>query len=199
MTDLIRVYPWVRLGEGVQVEDFSIVGRPLGGGEPKPTEIGPGSVIRSHAVIYEGVIIGADFRCGHHVLVRENTVIGARVSIGSGSVIEHSVQIGDGVRIHSGCFVPEHTVLKAGCWIGPHAVLTNAKYPCSPGAKSGLAGPTVGEGAIVGANVTILPGVSIGRRALLGAGAVVNRDVEDGAVMAGNPARRIKTIAELPY
>lgn len=60
-------------------------------------------------------------------------------------------------------------------------------------------GPTLREGAIVGANATLLPGVVIGRRALVGAGAVVTDDVPDGAVVAGNPARIIKTTADLPY
>jgi len=197
--EFVRLYSRVRLGDDVRIEDFSIIGRPLGPAEAKTTEIGAHGLIRSHAVIYEGVSIGERFSCGHHVLIRENTVIGANVSIGSNSVIEHSVRIEDDVRIHSNCFIPEHTVLKRGCWVGPNAVFTNAKYPRSSAAKRTLVGPTIEEGAIVGANVTILPGIRVGKRALLGAGAVVTHNVEDGAVVAGNPARRLKSIAELPY
>jgi len=78
-------------------------------------------------------------------------------------------------------------------------VLTNAKYPLAPGIKDQLAGPVIRQGAKVGANATILPGVVVGENALVGAGAVVVRDVPPGAVVAGNPARVIGQIANLPY
>lgn len=199
MEALVRLYPWVRLGEEVRIEDFSIIGKPTGRGEPHATVVGPRALIRSHAVIYEGVEIGADFACGHHILVRESTRIGAAVSLGTGSVLEHSVVVEDGVRIHSHCFIPEFSLLKRGCWIGPRVVLTNAKYPGSPGAKARLQGPIVEEEAKIGANATLLPGVRIGRGALVGAGAVVTRDVAAGAVVVGNPARQVKAIGQLPY
>ena len=78
-------------------------------------------------------------------------------------------------------------------------VLTNAKYPLSPGVKDQLAGPVIRKGAKIGANATILPGVVVGENALVGAGAVVVRDVPAGAVVVGNPARVIRQISELPY
>jgi acetyltransferase-like isoleucine patch superfamily enzyme len=114
-------------------------------------------------------------------------------------VVEHHVTIGNGVRIHTQAFVPEFTVLEDGCWIGPNVVLTNAKYPVSPNVKDSLIGPTIRKGAKIGANSTILPGVVVGENALVGAGSVVVRDVPDGAVVVGNPARVIGQIADLPY
>ena len=90
-------------------------------------------------------------------------------------------------------------MLENHCWVGPNAVLTNARYPLSDGVKEELIGPTLREGAIVGANATLLPGIAIGKRALVGAGAVVTEDVPDGAVVVGNPARIIKTTDDLPY
>ena len=90
-------------------------------------------------------------------------------------------------------------MLRAGCWLGPNVVLTNAKYPLSPGAKQNLLGPTIMPGAMVGANATLLPGVTIGRDSLIGAGSVVVRDVPKRAVVVGNPGDSIKTLAELPY
>jgi acetyltransferase-like isoleucine patch superfamily enzyme len=89
--------------------------------------------------------------------------------------------------------------LEDDCWVGPNAVFTNAKYPKSPGVKNALQGPTIRKGAIISANVTLLPGVSIGMNALVGAGSVVTKDLPDGCVVAGNPARVIKRIEELPY
>jgi acetyltransferase-like isoleucine patch superfamily enzyme len=198
--------PWVRhpgvvLGEGTEVGPYCVLGEPPRGraaGE-RETVVGPGGVIRSHTVVYAGNRIGARFQTGHRVVVREENEIGDDVSVGTGSVIEHHVRIGDGVRIHSNAFVPEFTVLEEGCWIGPNVVLTNARYPLSPGAKKDLRGPVIGKRAKIGANATVLPGVRIGEGALVGAGAVVVRDVDPGAVVVGNPARAIKRIEELPY
>ncbi|MEP6651713.1 MAG: acyltransferase [Myxococcales bacterium] len=194
-----KIYPNVRMGVGVEIGEFVIIGEPPRGraaGELE-TVIGDGAVIRSHTVIYAGNVIGTGFQSGHGVLVREENRIGNRVSIGSGTVIEHHLVIEDGVRIHSQAFVPEFSVLKAGCWIGPRAVLTNARYPLSPGAKDSLKGPTIGPGAIIGANTTLLPGVEIGGGALVGAGSVVTRNVPPGTVVAGNPARGTKKVVDL--
>lgn len=196
-----KIYQNVQLGVGTMVEEFCIVGAPPRGvadGE-LATVIGEQSVIRSHGVIYAGNVIGRNFQTGNKVNIRESNEIGDNVSIGTLSVIEHHVKIADNVRIHTQAFVPEFSVLEDGCWIGPNVVLTNAKYPVSPGVKDRLAGPIIRKGAKIGANSTILPGVVIGENALVGAGSVVVRDVPDGAVVAGNPARIIGQVSNLPY
>lgn len=183
------------------MEPFALLGVPARGekeGE-RETWIGEGALIRSHTVIYAGNRIGRGFQTGHGVLLREMNEIGDDVSVGSGTVIEHHVRLGSGVRIHSQAFIPEYSVLGDGCWLGPHVVLTNAKYPCSPGAKATLRGPMVGAGAKIGANSTLLPGVVIGKNALVGAGSVVTTAVPDGAVVVGNPARFLKSLRDLPY
>ena len=195
------IYEGVSLGAGSVVEDFCILGAPPRGTKNGElvTTIGEGSVIRSHAVIYAGNVIGKNFQTGNKVNIRELNHIGDNVSVGTLSVIEHHVQIGNNVRIHTQAFIPEFSVLEDGCWIGPNVVLTNAKYPLSPEAKHTLAGPVIRRGAKIGANATLLPGVVIGENALVGAGAVVVRAVPAGAVVAGNPARIIRPISELPY
>ena len=126
------------------------------------------------------------------VNIREFNEIGDNVSIGTLSVIEHHVTIADSVRIHTQVFIPEYTILEEGAWIGPNVVFTNAMYPLSPGVKDSLVGPTVRKRAKIGANSTLLPGVVIGEDALVGAGSVVTKNVPDGTVVAGNPARIIK-------
>jgi len=196
-----KVYENVALGTGSIIEDFCIVGTPPRGKKDGElaTVIGDGAVIRSHTVIYAGNVIGRNFQTGNKVNIRESNQIGNDVSIGTLSVIEHHVQIADHVRIHTQVFVPEFSVLEEGCWLGPNVVLTNAKYPLSPGVKDQLVGPVIRRGAKIGANVTILPGVVIGENALVGAGSVVAKDVPAGAVVVGNPARVIRNISELPY
>lgn len=196
-----RIFAGVLLGEEVELGPFIVIGQPAKGqaaGDVK-TVVGAGSIIRSHTVIYAGVTMGERCQTGHGALIREHSTLGDDVSIGSHAVIEHSVTIGHGVRVHSQAFVPEFSVLEKNAWVGPNAVLTNARYPLSDRVKEELKGPTLREGAIVGANATLLPGVVIGKGALVGAGAVVTQDVPDNAVVAGNPARIIKTTGDLPY
>jgi acetyltransferase-like isoleucine patch superfamily enzyme len=195
------VHSGVRLGEGSVVGAFVIVGEPGRGAQAGEREvsIGPGALLRSHTVVYAPNRIGKRFQTGHGVLVREENEIGDDVSIGSGSVVEHHVRIGHRVRLHSNVFVPEYSILEDECWLGPNVVLTNARYPASPQAKGDLRGPTVEVRARIGANATLLPGVRIGREALVGAGAVVTRDVAPGTVVAGNPARVVNRIEHLPY
>jgi acetyltransferase-like isoleucine patch superfamily enzyme len=199
--DFVRIHENVRLGENVTVDDFVVLGRPPKGAAPGelPLEIGDGSVIRSHTVVYAGATIGRRFQSGHGALVREETVIGDDCSVGTGSVVEFKVTMGNNVRLHSRFFVPEYSVLEDGCWLGPNVVVTNAKFPLSERAKETLQGVRVCRNAKVGANATLLPGVVVGEGALVGAGSVVTRDVPPGAVVVGNPARQVGQVGDLRY
>jgi acetyltransferase-like isoleucine patch superfamily enzyme len=198
-----HLYPNVQIGEGCSIGDYAVIGEPPRNRRPGEllTVIGAGATIRSHTVIYAGNRIGVRFQTGHGALVREHNEIGDDVSIGSHSVIEHHVWIGNGVRIHSQVFVPEYSRLEDGCWLGPNVVLTNALHPLCPKVKECLKGAIVQRRAKIGAGAILLPGLTIGEMALIGAGAVVVSDVPARAVMVGNPARQIKDISELgcPY
>ncbi|MAG37164.1 MAG: transferase [Dehalococcoidia bacterium] len=200
---IFRLYPRVHLGEGCIIGDFAIIGEPLQGTDPGTldTYIGPAATIRSHTVIYAGNTIGGQFRTGHGALIRESSIIGDAVSIGSHSVIEHHVVIEDQVRVHSQAFVPEYTILKTGCWIGPRAVLTNTPHPLCPEVSRCIKGQTIEPGARIGANATLMPAITVGRNAVVGAGAVVTRDVPPETVVVGNPAHVVKGISALtcPY
>lgn len=196
-----KLYPGIEFGLNSIIEDYCIIGVPPRGKKEGEIEtvIGLEAHIRSHTVIYAGNRIGDNFQTGNKVNIRELNEIGNNVSVGTLSVIEHHVMIGHDVRIHSQVFIPEYSILEDDVWLGPNVVLTNAKYPQSPRVKETLKGPTIKKGAKIGANVTILPGIVVGENALVGAGSVVTRDVPDGAVVVGNPARTIKDISKLPY
>ncbi len=196
-----KLYPNVRIGKNALIGDYVVIGEPPKGKRPGElaTVIGAGAVIRSHTVIYAGNVIGNNFQTGHHVLLREENIIGDDVSVGTSSVVEHHVKIGNGVRIHTQAFIPETTILEDGVWIGPHVVITNAAYPLSRNVKKELKGATVKKRAKVGANATLLPGITVGENALVGAGSVVTEDVPPNKVVAGNPAKIINDISNLPY
>ncbi len=153
--------------------------------------IGKNPNIREPTIIYPDNIIGDNFQTGHFVTIREDNRIGNNVSIGSHSNIEHHITIEDNVKIHSNCFIPEYTIIKKNAWIGPNVVFTNARYPRSKNVKNELKGPIIEEFAKIGANSTLLPGVKIGKYALIGAGTVVTKDISDYKIVIGNPYKII--------
>jgi acetyltransferase-like isoleucine patch superfamily enzyme len=195
------IYSNVKLGKNCTIEDFAIIGIPVVGTQMGKLEtiIGDNALIRSHTVIYAGNSIGKNFQSGNKTNIRESNQIGNDVSIGTLSVIEHHVRIGNGVRIHTQAFIPEFSDLDDECWIGPSVCFTNAKYPKSRMVKQKLMGPIINRSAIIGANSTIMPGITIGKFAFIGAGSVVTADVPEFAVVVGNPARILKDSRALPY
>jgi len=192
--DSAIVCPGVEMGNDVLVEDYCIIGCPFKGYDGEKTLIGDNAVIRAGTVIYAGNRIGHDFQTGNKANIRELNDIGDNVSIGTLSVIEHHVVIRSGVRIHSQVFVPEYTVLDEECWLGPNVVLTNARFPKHPDVKNELQGPHVCRNAKIGANATLLPGIVIGENSLVGAGSVVTKDIPDGVIVSGNPARVMRNV-----
>ncbi|NBU75719.1 MAG: isomerase [Planctomycetes bacterium] len=133
--------------------------------------IGNGTRVWAFAHILPKAVIGQDCNICDHVFIENDVVIGDRVTVKCG------VQLWDGVRVENDVF------------IGPNATFTNDKFPRSRAYQEKLPTTIVETGASIGANATILPGITIGMRAMVGAGAVVTRSVPPRAVVMGNPAR----------
>jgi acetyltransferase-like isoleucine patch superfamily enzyme len=164
----------------------------LGTGDGEPPVVGADATIRSGSIIYDDVVIGDRFQTGHGVLVREETSIGDDVLVGTHTVIDGYSTIGSGVSLQSRVYVPSNTTIGDDVFVGPGAVLTNDPFPVRQDAE--LVGPTVEDHASVGANATLLPGVTVGRGAFVAAGAVVTKDVPPGKLAVGCPA----TVEPLP-
>jgi len=176
----------VHIGAGSVVDDGVVLGHRDDG----RLTIGDNARIRSGTVIYSDVSIGRGLKTGHNVLIREESQIGDDVLVGTNTVVDGHCLIGNRVVMQTDVYVTAFTTVEDGVFLGPCSVTTNDKY-MEYGAK--LSGPTIKREARVGANATILPGITIGEKAVVGSGAVVTKDVPDGAVVVGNPARELQT------
>lgn len=133
--------------------------------------IGEGTRIWAFAHVLPGARLGRECNVCDHVFIENDVVLGDRVTVKCG------VQLWDGLRVGDDVF------------IGPNATFTNDKNPRSKQHQANVLQTHLGNGASVGANATILPGVHIGSKAMIGAGCVVTKDVPPGAIVVGNPGR----------
>ena len=187
----------INLGEPSQVHRHAIVGERPGRSIPSTVlSIGPHALVRAHTVIYAGSHIGSHLETGHGVVIREENQIGNHLSIWNNSTIDYGCVIGDGVRIHCNVYVAQFTVIEDDAFLAPGVMIANDRHPIC---KACMKGPTIKRGARVGANATLLPEVIIGEGALVGAGAVVTKDVPPGAVVVGSPARVIGLAKNLTH
>lgn len=156
-------------------------------------------------------MIAADVHLGDNVVIYHPELvnlygceIGAGCKIGTFVEIRRQVKIGRNVKIQAFAFIPEGVTIEDGCFIGPHVCFTNDKYPRAVNPDGSLMAaddweivPTlVKQGANIGANATIMCGITIGEYALIGAGAVVTRDVPAYAIVAGVPAQVVGDVRE---
>lgn len=149
------------------------------------------------AIIDDGATIGDNSRIWHFVHICSGAKIGQSCSLGQNVFVGNRVVIGDHCKIQNNVSVYDNVTLEDGVFCGPSMVFTNVYNPRSfIERKNEYRDTLVKTGASLGANCTIVCGVTIGRFAFIGAGAVVNRDVPDYALMVGVPAKQIAWISE---
>lgn len=148
--------------------------------------------IHATAIVDEGATIGANTRIWHWVHVSAGAVIGAGCSLGQNVYVGNRVRIGDRVKIQNNVSVYDNVTLEDDVFCGPSMVFTNVYNPrAAIERKSEYRDTLIRQGATLGANCTIVCGVTVGRHAFVGAGAVVNKPVPDFALVVGVPARQI--------
>ncbi|MEQ1690024.1 MAG: acyltransferase [Gemmatimonas sp.] len=162
--------------------------------------LGVGALVHESAYVDDGAVIGAGTRIWHFAHVLGGAVIGARCSLGQNVVVMNAVRVGDNAKIQNNVSLYEGVELEPDVFCGPSMVFTNVYNPRSAvSRKDEYRRTLVRQGASIGANATIVCGVTIGRFAFIGAGAVINRDVPDYALMTGVPARRIGWMSEAGF
>lgn len=160
--------------------------------------------IHPTADISETAIIGEDTYIWHQCQIRENTVIGNGCSLGKNVYIDHDTQIGDKCKIQNNASIYYKAILEEGVFVGPNVVLTNDLLPRAIKADGSPRGmddvsvttTTLKRGCSIGAGSVILPGVTIGEFAMVGAGSVVTKDIPPFTLYFGNPAKFIRKIDE---
>jgi acetyltransferase-like isoleucine patch superfamily enzyme len=140
------------------------------------TTVGRGTRVWQFAVIVRGARIGSNCNICAHTFVEGGVIVGNDVTLKSGVYLWDGVELGDGV------------------FVGPNATFTNDMFPRSRQRPAAWLRTIIETGASIGANATLLPGITVGERALVGAGAVVTKNVPAGVVVVGNPARIVRNI-----
>ena len=187
------VHDAVILDDDVVVEAYCEIGYPTPLAGDVPLVIGKGARIRSQSVFYQGSCFGSGLVTGHRVMVREKTVAGSGLHIGNHVDIQGDCRIGHHVHMHSSIQIGKESAIGNFVWIFPDVLLTNDPNPPS----MDLRGPIVEDYAVIASKALLMPGVRIGRGALVGAQSLVNQDVEPGMVVSGSPAKKICRTSDL--
>ena len=153
--------------------------------------------VHESSYVDDGVQIGAGTKVWHFCHIQQGAVIGKNCSLGQNVNVGNNARIGNGVRIQNNVSIYEGVEIEDNVFCGPSCVFTNVNTPRAHFPVHGVYARTrVREGASLGANCTIVCGHTVGRSALIAAGAVVTKDVKDYALMAGVPARQIGWVCE---
>lgn len=149
----------------------------------------PDIFVHPSAEVNGGAVIGKGTKIWNQAQIRENVKIGENCILSKDVYVDAGVRIGDRCKIQNGVSVYDGVTLEDDVFIGPHATLTNDKVPRAFNSNWKLVPTLIKKGASIGANATIVCGVTIGEYAMIAAGSVVTKDVDPYSLVVGNPAR----------
>ncbi|MCA9751429.1 MAG: N-acetyltransferase [Gemmatimonadetes bacterium] len=158
---------------------------------------GDGPIIHPTADVDSRAVIGPRTRVWNNVQIREKAIIGSDCIVGKSVYIDHTVRVGDRVKIQNGVSIYHGVTVEDDVFLGPHMTFTNDLYPRAFDPEWHVVPTLVRRGASVGANVTIVCGVTLGEYCMIGAGAVVTRDVPPHALVIGNPGAIVGFVSRL--
>lgn len=190
-----------KIGNSVIIHDGAILGRAPSGNKKMvrkpvtnllPLVIEDHVTIGNHCVLYRGLNIFEGVLVGDLASIRENVQIGRHSIIGKNVTVENNTNIGDHVTVQTGSYITAHMTIEDDVFIGPCFTSANDKYMGE--GNYDLQGPTLKKSVKIGSNATLLPGIIVGEKAIIGAGTVVTKHVNSGDVVVGNPNRLINKL-----
>ncbi|MFI5955320.1 DapH/DapD/GlmU-related protein [Cryptosporangium sp. NPDC051539] len=194
----VIVHGGTHIGAGSRIGHHTIVGEPEYGyamrevyvGAGSTTRLGSAVVVRSGAIVYAGVVIGDDSTIGHHTLLRTDVHVGTGCQLAANVTVERGTHIGDRVRVSPASHLTGAMTIGDGAYVGAGVRTINDKHLIwrDPEHEEPMTPPTFASGARIGTGSVILDGVTVGTNAVIGAGAVVTRDVEPNTKAYGVPA-----------
>jgi len=163
-----------------------------------PVLIGDDVIIRNGGIIYSGCQIDDRTMLGHYVVMRDGTKIGKDCMVGHHVVFEGATEVGNFTAIHSQCHVSSYSEIGSYVFMGPMVVSTNdpVMNHMRKNIKIVYKGITIHHGARIGGGCVLMPGITIGREALIGAGSLVTKDVPDYAIVYGSPAKIMGKVSD---
>jgi UDP-2-acetamido-3-amino-2,3-dideoxy-glucuronate N-acetyltransferase len=201
----VRIYPGVRIGKGSRIEDGCIIGYPnitKRRKEETPesyfTIIGEDVLVRNHCTLYQGSTFADKVMINHNVLIREDVEISTQTSVGNNVIIEGCVKIGSKCSLQSFTFIAPNSEIEDFVFIGPGVVSANDPIMTykRPQIEVVYKGITIKFGARIGAGAILLPGIVIGKEAVVAAGTLVLKNVPDYNICLGVPGRLIGKVSE---
>ncbi|MDD2751947.1 MAG: DapH/DapD/GlmU-related protein [Candidatus Omnitrophica bacterium] len=199
----VVIYPGTRIGRGVLILDNCILGRqpfnpPNLDRRPKKNlpglSIGDGCQIGGNVILYRGTKIGSGVMVCDFSSVREECVIADNVVVGRNVLINYQVKIGKSTRIMDGCHFGGNMVIEENVFLGPYVCSANDNYMGMQKRNLKRTGAHLKKGCRIGLGCILLADISVGKNAIIGAGSLVNKDVEDNWLAYGVPARAIRKL-----
>jgi UDP-3-O-[3-hydroxymyristoyl] glucosamine N-acyltransferase len=194
----IKVHPDATIGKGSKVGNNTVINKSILG----TVEIGDDCVIGNYSLVEDDVVIGDGTKVWHYTHIRSDVRIGEKCILGNYVYIDSGVTIGNETKIQNYVPVYHGVELEEGVFLGPNSLTTNDMFPRARTEEGEVqteqdwqvSATHISKDVSIGAGAVIRPGVTIGEKALIGAGAVVIKNVPPGAVVVGNPGKIIRYI-----
>lgn len=195
----VVIHPGSIIGNNVRIDDNTVIGKlPMKAALSAVTEdqlldpcvIGNDCMIGAMVVIYRGCIVNTKVMVADLASLRENVEVGEYTIIGRGVTIENKVKVGSRCKLETEAYITALSEIGDGCFIAPEVTFTNDNFLGRTKDRFKFhKGVTMKRGSRIGANVTVLPGLTLGEDALVAAGSVVTRDVPARKIVLGSPAK----------